>query len=77
MLNKETITYKDMVQGLIDKVTACRIEIEALKEEKVTAMFDYGIDGYEYDEWIEEQHQEIKRLHKMINNLEEIYREVR
>lgn len=77
MLNKETITYKDMVQGLRDKITACRIEIEALKEEKVTAMFDYGIDGYEYDEWIEEQHQEIYRLHKMINNLQKIYREVR
>ena len=77
MLNKETITYRDMVQGLRDKVTACRIEIEALKEEKQTAMFDYGIDGYEYDEWIEEQHQEITRLHKMINNLQEIYREVR
>lgn len=77
MLNKETITYKDMIQGLRDKVTACRIEIEALKEEKETAMFDFGIDGKEYDEWIEEQHQEIRRLHKMINNLQEIYREVR
>ena len=79
MLNKETITYRDMVQGLRDKVIACRIEIEALKEEKLSVMldFNYGIDGSEYDEWIEEQHQEITRLHKMINNLQEIYREVR
>lgn len=77
MLNKETITYRDMVQGLRDKVTACRIEIEALKEEKEIAVFDYGVDGHEYDEWIEEQHQEIQRLHKMIINLQEIYREVR
>jgi hypothetical protein len=77
MLNKETITYRDMVQGLRDKIYDCRIEIEALKEEKVNVMFDYGVDGHEYDEWIEEQHQEIYRLHKMINNLQEIYREVR
>ena len=77
MKNKAEITYNDMIKGLRDKVTECRIEIEALKEEKETAMFDFGIDGKEYDEWIEEQHQEIRRLHKMIINLQEIYREVR
>lgn len=77
MKTKTEITYKDMVKGLQDKITACRIEIEALKEEKETAMFDYGVDGREYDEWIEEQHQEISRLHHMIRNLQEIYREVR
>lgn len=77
MKNKAEITYNDMIKGLRDKVTACRIEIEALKEEKETAMFDFGIDGKEYDEWIEEQHQEIRRLHKMIIHLQEIYREVR
>jgi nicotinate-nucleotide pyrophosphorylase len=76
-MNKNEITYMDMVNRLREKIHDCRIEIEALKEEKVTAMFDYGIDGKEYDEWIEEQHQEIYRLHKMINNLQEIYREVR
>lgn len=77
MKTKTEMTYKDMVQGLQNKIHECRIEIEALKEEKVTAMFDYGVDGREYDEWIEEQHQEISRLHKMIRNLQEIYREVR
>lgn len=77
MLRKETITYRDMVQGLREKITACRIEIEALKEEKTNVMFDYGVDGKEYDEWIKEQHLEIQRLHKMIINLQEIYREVR
>ena len=77
MLDKYQMTYGTMVQGLREKITACRIEIEALKEEKTNVMFDYGVDGKEYDEWIEEQHQEITRLHKMINNLQEIYREVR
>lgn len=77
MLNKETLTYNQMVQGLREKVTACRIEIEALKEEKTNVMFDYGVDGTEYDQWIEEQHLEIQRLHKLIINLQEIYREVR
>ena len=80
MLNKETITYKDMVQGLRDKVTACRIEIEALKEEQEYAIEEGRLSQYEikeYDTWTEEQHEEIYRLHKMINNLQEIYREVR
>ena len=77
MLNKDTLTYTQMVQGLREKITACRIEIEALKEEKTNVMFDYGVDGREYDEWIEEQHLEIQRLHKLIINLQEIYREVR
>ena len=45
MKNKTTLTYNEMIQGLRDKVTECRIEIEALKEEKATVMFDYGVDG--------------------------------
>lgn len=77
MKDKSTITYLEMIEGLRKKVTECRIEIAALKEEKEIAMQEFNVDGMEYDEWIEEQHQEITRLHKMIINLQEIYREVR
>lgn len=74
---KETITYDDMVKGLREKVHACRIEIEALKEEKQIAIEDFGQDGKDYDEWINEQYDEIHRLHQMVHNLQEVYREVR
>jgi predicted RNase H-like nuclease (RuvC/YqgF family) len=77
MKTKTEITYMDMVQGLQAKIHECRIEIEALKEEQQIAVEDFGQDGKDYDRWIEEQHWEIKRLHKMIRNLQEVYREVR
>ena len=76
MKNKETLTYKEMIQGLRQKVTDCRIEIEALKEEKQYAE-EQGLPIIGYDEWIQEQHQEITRLHKLIISLQEVYREVR
>ena len=59
-----------MIQELHDKITACRIEIEALKEEKQIAIEDFGHDGKVYDRWIEEKHQEISRLYQMIRNLQ-------
>ena len=77
MKAKTEITYSDMVQGLQDKIHECRIEICCLKEEKEIAISDFGQDGKDYDKWIEEQHWEIRRLHQMIHNLQEIYREVR
>ena len=74
---KNTMTYNDIMEGLRNKIANCKQEIKELKEEKKEVMFDYGVDGKEYDEWIEEQHIEIRRLHQMIHNLQEIYREVR
>ena len=76
MKNKETLTYKEMIQGLREKITDCRIEIEALKEEKQYVQ-EQGKDVREYDEWIEEQRDEIMRLHRLILSLQEVYREVR
>lgn len=76
MKNKETLTYKEMIQGLREKITDCRIEIEALKEEK-QYVEEQGKDVREYDEWIEEQRDEITRLHRLILSLQEVYREVR
>ena len=76
MKNKETLTYKEMIQGLREKITDCRIEIEALKEEKEYVQ-EQGKDVREYDEWIEEQRDEIMRLHRLILSLQEVYREVR
>ena len=78
MKAKTEITYMDIVQGLQAKIHECKIEIEALKEEKQIAVQDFGQDiGKDYDKWIEEQHWEIRRLHQMIHNLQEVYREVR
>ena len=77
MKTKNEITYMDMIEGLRSKITACRVEIEALKEEQQIAIQDFGEDGKDYDQWIEEQHIEITRLHQMIHNLQEVYREVR
>lgn len=77
MKTKNEITYMDMIEGLRSKITACRIEIEALKEEKQIAIEDFGQDGKDYDEWINEQYDEIHRLHQMVHNLQEVYREVR
>ena len=70
MKAKNEVTYMDMIEGLRSKITACRIEIEALKEEKQTAIEDFGQDGKDYDEWIDEQHEEIRRLYQMISNLQ-------
>ena len=77
MKTKTEITYEDMVQGLLEKIHDCTIEIEALEEEKQTAVEDFGQDGKDYDRWIEEHRKEILRLRKMIRNLQAIYREVR
>ncbi|MGM9544216.1 MAG: hypothetical protein ACI3T9_04470 [Romboutsia timonensis] len=71
---KDTLTYRDMINGLQDKITACRIEIEALKEERQYAEDRFQSD---YDDMIQEQYDEIHRLHKMRRELEAIYREVR
>ena len=74
MKDKNTVTYRDMMKSLSEKITACRIEIEALKEESQYAEERFQTD---YDEMIQEQYDEIRRLHVMKTQLEAIYREVR